>query len=150
ISSGDLKVEGAVARYELRMPLYEVAHVQDPETTLFEHFRLVGAKLTSHDCRADTASDTYLCRAEFHYDAPADRVDVECTFARVTVPNRVHMLRAEMDGRRDQVAFDLSFTRETLRFRPPTPFETAATEAGAGAARAWGGAVQILFLAALV
>ena len=30
MSSGDLTVTGARARYELRMPLYEVAHIKDP------------------------------------------------------------------------------------------------------------------------
>jgi len=59
-------------------------------------------------------------------------------------------LRAAMDGKQDQAIFDLSFSRATLRFRPPTPVEVAVTETGAGFVRAWGGPVQILFLAALV
>jgi hypothetical protein len=46
--------------------------------------------------------------------------------------------------------FDISFSSATLRFRPPTPLETAVTQAGGGALRAWGGAAQILFLASLV
>jgi len=65
------------------------------------------------------------------------------------VPNHVHMLRAEMAGKHDQALFDLSFTRATLRFRPPTAAEIATGEASAGAMRALGGPVQILFLAAL-
>jgi hypothetical protein len=76
-------------------------------------------------------------------------VDVECTLAAITVPNHVHVLRAETSGKHDQALFDLSFTRATLRFRPPTTAEVAMEEAGAGAMRALGGPVQILFLAAL-
>jgi hypothetical protein len=75
---------------------------------------------------------------------------VECTLAAITVPNHVHLLRAEMGGKRDEAIFDLGFTRTTLRFRPPTKLETAVTQAGAGFVRALGGAVQVLFLAALV
>ena len=39
MSTGDLKVEGARASYELRMPMYEVAHVHEPEHTLLDHVR---------------------------------------------------------------------------------------------------------------
>jgi hypothetical protein len=55
-----------------------------------------------------------------------------------------------MGSKKDQAVFDLSFPRATLRFRPPTPLETAVTQFGGGFVRAWGGAVQLLFLAALV
>jgi hypothetical protein len=34
MSTGEIRVEGARARYEFRVPLYEVAHVTDPERTL--------------------------------------------------------------------------------------------------------------------
>jgi len=44
MSSGDLAVEGARAHYELRMPLYEVAHVEAPERALLEHVRFAGAR----------------------------------------------------------------------------------------------------------
>jgi hypothetical protein len=79
-----------------------------------------------------------------------ERLDVECTFAAITVPNHVHLLRAEMEGKHDQALFDISFPHATMRFRPPTRMETAVTESGAGFMRALGGAVQVLFLAALV
>jgi HupE / UreJ protein len=61
----------------------------------------------------------------------------------------VHLLRAEMGGKRDEAIFDLSFTRATLRFRPPTRMETVVTQAGAGFLRALEGAAQVLFLVAL-
>jgi hypothetical protein len=150
MSSGDLTVEGTRAHYQLRMPLYEIAHVPQPDRTLLEHVRFPGASLASHACADDKARDLYVCDADYIYTRPPEQVDVECTLASVTVPNHVHILRAEMAGKHDQALFDLSFARATLRFRPPTAAEVATEEAGAGAMRALGGPVQILFLAALV
>lgn len=149
ISSGDLTIEGARARYELAMPLYEVTHIARPETTLLEHIRFDGAKLVKSECRADSARDAYICTAEYEFSAPPDRLDVECTFPAITVPTHVHVLRAEMGGKRDQGIFDRSFPRATLRFRSPTAMEVATAEASGGFFRALGGPVQILFLAAL-
>lgn len=149
MSSGDLTIEGTRARYELRMPLYEVTHIARPETTLLEHVRFGGAKLVRSECRADTARDAYICSAEYEFTTPPDRLDVECAFPAITVPNHVHMLRAEMGGKRDQGIFDRSFPRATLRFRPPTASEIALNEASGGFLRALGGPAQILFLAAL-
>lgn len=154
MSSGDLAVSGAQARYELRMPLYELAHMQNPSRSIFEHIQFSSgfhaAKLTASDCRADKASDTYFCTADYQFAGPPERIDVACTYTAITVPNHVHLLRATMGGKNDQAVFDLSFSRATLRFRPPTPVEIAVTQIGGGFVRAWGGAAQILFLAALV
>jgi hypothetical protein len=150
MSSGDLTINGARAHYELRMPLYEVSHVAAPEKTLLDHVRFAGARMVAGNCAADTAQALYICRADYEFSAPVDRVDVDCTLAAVTVPNHVHLLRAEMNGKQDQALFDISFTHATLRFRPPTAVEVAVTQAGAGWMRALGGAVQLLFLAALV
>jgi hypothetical protein len=101
------------------------------------------------NCRAESERDTYVCDAEYEFAAPPDRIEAECTLAAITVPNHVHLLRAEMGGKHDQGVFDVSFTRATLRFRPPSAAETAMTEAGGGFLRALGGPAQILFLAAL-
>ena len=148
MSSGDLTVDGARAHYELRMPLYEVSHVASPEKTLLDHVRFAGARMIAEKCAADAAF--LVCQADYEFPAPVEQVDVECTLASVTVPNHVHLLRATMGGKRDQAVFDLSFTHATLRFRPPTAAEVAITQSGAGWMRALGGAVQLLFLAALV
>ena len=150
MSSGDFAIVGARAHYELRMPLYEVPHLRDAERTLLGHIRFSGARMVHADCHADAASATYLCAADYEFAAPVDRLDVECTFAAVTVPTHVHLLRATLGGKRDEAVFDLGFTRARLRFRPPTAAEIAITQAGAGFVRALGGAVQVLFLAALV
>jgi hypothetical protein len=153
MSTGDLTVEGARARYELRMPMFELTHVKDAGPGLLTHirFRSSGAEpsLASSACRVDDASATYLCRAEYDFPSPPDRIDVECDYYRVTVPNHVHLLRAERGGARDQALFDASFSHALLRFTPPSAWETAATQAGAGFIRALGGAAQALFLAAL-
>jgi len=154
MSSGDLTLDGARAHYQLRMPLYEIAHVADPARSLLDrvHFSTGGreAKRVAQSCRTDQAGAVYVCTADYDFGAPVDRVDMECTLTAVTVPNHVHLLRAEMGAKRDQAVFDLSFTHAILRFRPPTPIETAAAESGAGFIRALGGMVQLLFLAALV
>jgi len=154
MSSGDLTVEGARAHYELRMPLYEIAHVKNPDQALMAHIRFSSGgregKLIRRDCRVDTSRDVYLCAADYEFPGPVEQVEVECTFPSITVPNHVHLLRAEMGGKRDQGIFDFSFTRTTLRFRPPSRTETVVTQAGAGFVRALGGAVQVLFLGALV
>lgn len=148
-SSGDLTIDGVRAHYELRMPLYEISHVASPERTLLSHVRFSGAQLLNARCAANPESGFYVCEADYQFAAPVETVGVECTLAAATVPNHVHLLRAAMDGKRDQALFDISFTRATLRFRPATAAETAISEAAAGAMRALGGAVQLLFLAAL-
>lgn len=154
ISSGDLTIAGDRGHYELRMPLYELTHMRDPSRSIFEniHFSSGGrtARLAASDCRPDEPAATYFCTADYQFDAPPDRIDVTCTFHSITVPNHVHLLRAYINGKNDQAVFDLSFSRATLRFRPPTPLEIAVTQVGGGFIRAWGGPVQILFLAALV
>jgi hypothetical protein len=150
MSSGDLTVSGAQAHYELRMPLYEVSHVTSPERTLLDHVRFSGARMLAAHCAPDSAHTFYVCQADYQFAAPVDHVDVDCTLAAVTVPNHVHLLRAQMDGKQDQALFDITFTQTTLRFRPPTALETALTQSGAGWMRALGGAVQLLFLGALV
>jgi hypothetical protein len=154
MSSGDLSVRGQRAHYELRMPIYEIPHVKDPAQTLLEqiHFSSGGkaARLVDKTCRADEGAASYVCTADYEFPEPVDRIEVECTYYSVTVPNHVHLLRAEKDGKRDQGLFDFSFTKSELRFNPPTAAEIAVRELGAGFSRALGGLVQILFLASLV
>ena len=153
MSSGDIIVTGARAHYELRMPIYEIAHIKSPETSLFEHvaFSTSGqpARLLEKSCREDAAQGNYVCSGEYEFPIPVDRLDVECDFHTITVPNHVHLLRAVKDDKSDQAIFDFSSSKAQVRFNPPTPLETALTETGAGFVRAVGGLVQILFLATL-
>lgn len=154
MSTGDLRVEGSRAYYELRMPLYELMHTKSPETSLLGAIRFVSAgepaRVTRSSCREEAGAGNYVCSAEYEFSAPVGRLDVECTFHSVTVPNHVHLLRAVRGDKRDQAIFDFSFPRAEIRFDPPTPFETAMRQTAAGMVRAAGGWVQILFLAALV
>ncbi len=149
MSTGDLRIEGTRAIYELRMPLYEVAHAKDPEQSLFEHIRFGEARLRSKQCASDAQDGAYHCTAEYEFPAPPSRLDVECTLHSVTVPNHVHMLRVSMGDKNDQAVFDLSFTRAEMNFRPLSAAEIALREGLAGMMRAAGGAAQILFLAGL-
>src|SRR5690349_11734490 len=139
ISSGDLIVEGRQAHYQLRMPQYELTHIQNPDRSLLEHIRFSShgqtARLLSKSCAPDSGSDAYVCGAEYEFPEAPDQIDVECTLASDTVPNHIHLLRSEMKGRNDQAVFDLAFPRATLRFRLPTPLEVAATQTGAGVVR---------------
>ncbi len=155
MSSGDISIDGAMARYELRMPIYEMAHVTDPGRAIFEHIKFKSggkdARLLEGSCREEKDQAVALCTARYEFPAPVDSLEIECTFHAITVPNHVHLLRAEKTGGlRDQAIFDFSFQKATLRFRPPTAAEIAMTEFGAGALRAVGGWVQVLFLASLV
>lgn len=147
MSSGDVLVEGSRLRYELRMPDYEIQHIKDPERDLFDHISFTGATLVSKHCVDEQGS--YRCNAEYKLSGEVDTLEVKCDFHKITVPNHVHLLRAQKAGKRDQAIFDFSFSEATLRFRPPTAFETFVTQAGAGAVRALGGWAQALFLAAL-
>ena len=150
MSSGDLAVSGARAHYELRMPLYEVAHVAHPERDLLAHVRFAAARMLSSHCGDGEVRGTYVCDADYDFAAPVERVEVECTLSAITVPNHVHLLRATLGGKRDEAVLDLAFPRATLRFRPATPAEIAITEAGAGFVRALGGVAQVVLLVALV
>jgi len=159
MSTGDLRIEGRQVHYELRMPLYEMPHVAPSEPTrseqsLFEHIRFssggIEGKLVHRSCRAEPGQAVYSCVADYEFPQAIHQLDILCTFHAVTVPNHVHLLRAVMGDRRDQAIFDFSFQKATLRFRPPTAAEVAVTEFGAGAMRAVGGLVQLLFLASLV
>jgi hypothetical protein len=152
MSTGDLKVEGDRAHYELRIPMYEVAHVQNPEVTLLAHVRFKGGGAWAKPSNASCSDQqgTYVCTADYQFPAPVDALDIECTLASVTVPNHVHLLRAYRGDKNDQAVFDISFTTAEVRFRPATALETATRESTAGFMRAAGGLAPLLFLASLV
>jgi len=151
MSTGDLKVDGSRAHFELRIPTYEVAHVHEPEHTLLDHVRFHGAgewvKPTNPSCHPD--GDTYVCTEDLQFPSEVESLDVECTLASVTVPNHVHLLRAYRGDKSDEAVFDLSYKTAELRFQPPSAFETAVRELSAGFMRAAGGLAPLLFLASL-
>ena len=152
MSTGYATVTGNHVEYILRMPQYEMAHVKDP-ASLFDHIRFSSGfetgRRTGQECHDDPATSTYLCAANYEFSSPIDRLGVECTFYEVTVPNHIHMLHAERNGKSDQAILDSSFPSATLAFRPPTTFEIALEQSGAGAERVVTNAVQLLLLIAL-
>lgn len=152
MSTGELKVDGNRAHYELRIPMYEVAHVLEPRHTLLDHIRFQSGgawgKSSNQACKDEQG--TYVCTADYQFPAPVDELQVECTYASVTVPNHVHLMRAYLGDKTDQAVFDVSFTTAEIRFRPPTAWETALQEIAAGFMRAAGGIAPLLFLVSLV
>jgi len=148
MSTGELRVDGPTATFELRMPLYEVAHAAHPETELLAHIHFAGAKLTHSSCHVEDAA--YVCRGEYEFARlPKDSLDVECTLYQVTVPNHVHLLTAMRGANTDQVVFDQRFPGGAVRFHPPSRAETIGRESAAGAARSLQSAAGVLFLIGL-
>ena len=154
MSSGELRVEGTHATYELRMPLYEIVHLEKPEPTLLQSFRVYSGgeeiKLKQGACRADSDEGIYRCEASYEFPEPPDQLAVECTFAAVTVPNHVHVLRAIRGEVTEQAVFDFSTSRANIRFIPPTWSELATSQLWTGVVRVLIGPFQVLFLVALV
>ena len=153
ISTGEMRIQATQGHYEMRMPLYEVAHVRNPESALLDavRFRSGGAdaRPVEKRCRTDEAAGEMICEARYVFPANVDVLEVSSTLHQVTVPNHVHLLRAVRDGALDQAVLELSFQRTELRFRPPTLLETVLRQATGGALRAVGGPAQWLFFVAL-
>ncbi len=153
MSSADFKVAGNRATYDLRMPLYEIQHVNTPEKSLFEQLDFksggVTGRVVERTCREDKEDNAYRCRAVFEWPAAVEQVDAYCGFHKVTVPNHVHLLHAYREDKSDQVVFDFSNTEQLIRFRPPTAFETWVKAMGSGFARVFSSAASVLFLACL-
>src|SRR5262245_49066210 len=84
MSSGDIVIDGTRGRFELRMPLYELVHVSQPERVLLEHIRFSTrgrtARLVNSTCSADATRDQYLCTAEYEFAEPVENLEAECTF----------------------------------------------------------------------
>jgi hypothetical protein len=154
ISTGQLNVEENTARYDLRMPLYEVEAVKDPETVLFQHFRIlsrgVEGRVKEKTCRNNYDEGAFTCRLAYEFPEPVERVEIECRYYAVTVPNHVHILRATRGDTSDDAVFDLSVHRIEINFIPPTSWELAYGQSRAGAMRVIGGPAPLLFLVALV
>lgn len=151
LSTGEARLNGRRLDYELRMPLHEAAHMQQPERELFDNLRFSSggerARLVEHSCREQDGN--LECRGVYLFSKPVDVFEVECTFAYVTVPNHIHMLRASRAGRAEQVTLDASYTKAEIRFRDLTFLERAARAASSGLRAGLTGVAQILFLIAL-
>jgi hypothetical protein len=148
MSSAELVVQGLQATYELHMPIYEIAHVSNPQTALFEHVSFKGAERKSGQC--EEQQGYFVCKATFEFAAPVpDKLDATCTLFQVTVPNHVHLLHATQGSNGDQVVFDQRFTDVEVRFRPPSPTEKLVRDSAAGMSRLWFSVSGVIFLLAL-
>jgi hypothetical protein len=145
ISNGELHVTGRSATFELRIPAYEVEAIANPETALLNEIRFAGATRQSAGCRKD--ADWLTCSANYEFAEPVpDKIEVECTLYRVTVPNHIHMLYAVQGGNSDQQVFDQNTSMREMRFHPPSIWESIVRDGGAGALRLLKSPAGLLFL----
>jgi hypothetical protein len=148
MSTGEIRMDGPTAVFELRMPMFEVAHTAHPETELLDHVHFADGHRTKAECHEEDG--TYVCRAEYEFPGlHPNALEVECTLYQVTVPNHIHLLTAEQGPNSDQLVFDQTFTEGEARFHPPSRAEKIAKESAGGARKAAQSAGGLLFLIAL-
>ncbi len=148
MSTGEIRMDGPTATFELRMPMIELTHVAHPETDLLDHIRFADGHRTKAVCHEEEG--TYVCRAEYEFPGlHPNALEVQCTLYQVTVPNHIHLLTAEQGPNSDQLVFDQTLTEGEARFHPPSRAEKIAKESAAGAKKAAGSAGGLLFLIAL-
>jgi hypothetical protein len=148
ISNGELRVTGQTATFEFRVPVYEVESIAAPETTLLDEIRFGDATRISSECKKD--ADWLTCHASYAFAHPVpDKIEVECTLFRATVPNHVHMLYVVQGENGDQKVFDQNTTTAEMRFHPPSLLESFVRDGGAGALRLLRSVAGLLFLAVL-
>jgi hypothetical protein len=145
ISNGELHVTGRSATFELRIPAYEVETVANPEIALLDELRFAGATRTGSQCRKE--ADWLTCNATYEFaQAVPDKLEVECTLYRVTVPNHIHMLYAIQGDNSDQQVFDQNAVTREMRFHPPSLWESATRDSSAGVIRLLRSPAGLLFL----
>jgi hypothetical protein len=148
LSNGELRVTGQTATLELRIPTYEIEHTANPETALLDEIRFTGATRSGSECTKD--ADWFTCHASYTFAEPVpDRIEVDCTLYRVTVPNHIHMLYAAQGPNSDQRVFDQNQPQGELRFHPPSMWESLSRDGRAGALRLLQSVAGLLFLGAL-
>lgn len=148
MSNGELRINGAIATYELKMPQYEVAEMKSPGDTLFDNIKFNGARLLEKHC--STIGDSLQCTARYIFNEDVKELGITCKFAAVTAPNHVHIFRAtKATGETEQAFFDLSFTETQMKFRPPTAGEFFLKASVEGFRRGISGLTTALFLLAI-
>jgi HupE / UreJ protein len=147
MSTGELRIDGPLADYELRIPMVEVAQMANPSSIL-DYIHFDGGHRTTAKCADEDG--TYVCHAGYEFATLVpERLGVECKFFEATVPNHVHWLHAVRGANSDQEVFDLAFPTSELRFRPPSRIETFMREFGLGFARAARNWIGLLFILGL-
>lgn len=148
MSNGELRIDGAVATYELRMPLYEIAELPKPGDTLFDNIHFAGGRLLEKQCT--TGAEWLQCTGKYLFASDVKELAVTCRFPSVTVANHVHIFRAvKATGESEQRFFDSTQTEANLTFRPPSPGEFFLRALVEGFRRALAGLTTALFLFAI-
>src|SRR5262249_44592415 len=120
MSTGEIRMDGPTAVYELRIPVYEASHAANPEKSLLDHIRFADGHRTRSSCREEDG--TYICRAEYEFPAlHPNALEVECTLFQVTVPNHVHLLTAVQGPKTHPPFFYPGVTDGEARVYPPPP-----------------------------
>lgn len=152
-SQGTLQLNGNEVRYELRMPLYEIADIDSPESTLLEAFRVRSESgepiVSTGSCAEDPAQELYVCQASFTFAQPPRSVRVSCEYASVIVSNHVHILRSGEGESARQTIFDIASPEAEIRFAAPVASEIFRSQFEAGARRVILHPILALFLFAL-
>src|SRR5215475_14918176 len=65
MSTGEIRLDGPTAVYELRIPVYEASHAANPETALLDHIRFADGHRTRSSCHEEEGA--YICRAEYEF-----------------------------------------------------------------------------------
>lgn len=148
LSSGELEVHGRTADYTLRMPAYEIEHVADPATALLKEVRFGEGRLVASNCARENTD--FVCHATYAFEQELpDKVEVECTLYRATVPNHIHMLYARQSGNTDQRVFDQNASVIEMRFHPPSFWESLGRDGVAGMKRFVASLSGLLFIVIL-
>lgn len=108
------------------------------------------ARMIGKTCAYENGGEEYVCRAQYVFRAPPETIDVRCTLYRTTVPNHVHLLRAENGGRSGQAVLDMTFDTGRLDFAVPGAVSVAASAFFSGGLRTLAGLGQLLFLATIL
>lgn len=145
LSNGELRIIGRAAEYTLHMPAYEIEHVEHPGEALLRELRFGDGRRISSECARE--GDDFVCHAKyaFDHDLP-DKIEVECTLYRATVPNHIHMLYAVQGENADQRVFDQNTSVIEMRFHPPSFWESLTRDGSAGAIRFLTSFAAVLFL----
>jgi hypothetical protein len=149
MSTGELRIDGPLAEYELRIPMSEVAQMANRELIL-DYIHFDGGHRTKSSCAEEAESGSYVCKASYEFATLVpERLGVYCTFYEATVPNHVHWLTATRGTKSDQEVFDRAFPRAELQFRSPSRFENLGRAFASGFLRAATNWIGLLFLLGL-
>ena len=132
MSSGDLTIGARTPATNCACRSMRSRTCRIPRRALLEHVRFSGARLLTSKCRAEPAATLTSAARNTNSPLPPDRIDAECTLASITVPNHVHLLRAEMGGKRDQAHVRSLLHARDAALPSAHAAEIAMTEAAAG------------------